>query len=333
MKKFSAVCLVILAFTTFVSCGDDENSVSIPKVTTGEITDVTESSVHISAEISDNGNAKIIERGFVYSSVVSEPTLINEKVVSEDTENVFNSMLDELEPETTYHIRAYATNKRGTGYGESISFTTEKPGPTTNGLVAYYNFEDNTNDQFGNNDAVPGGGAMLTYSFVNELREKAVNFSVADANYAVIDNTFDFENKTICFWVKADVITDNIMVPFVSDNPNKQFGLVGMYVMRDAGQKVFLLNVGGNPVTFPATEGVWYHITMVGAAKSYKYYINGSLMAQGTFDTYLKSSNGVEDTIIGSSRIFNLFFSGSLDNLRIYSRALSAEEIAIIASY
>jgi hypothetical protein len=212
------------------------------------------------------------------------------------------------------------------GSGKQMKY----PSPTTDGLVAYYTFEDNLKDQVGGNHAKPYNSP--SFSYVNKTQKKAVKFSSQDNSRAIIDNTFDYQNKTICFRVRADVIDERPAIVFVSDNPKKQYGLVGVVMMEEAGQKKLFFNIARNPVAIPVVERVWYHITLVGAGKNYGYYLNGSLIAKGSFDEYASSGNGAEATILGSSRMFHVFFSGSIDDLRIYNRVLNSSEIAVIAS-
>ena len=37
-----------------------------------------------------------------------------------------SSRVNSLSPKTTYYVRAYATNEKGTGFSEEFSFTTEE---------------------------------------------------------------------------------------------------------------------------------------------------------------------------------------------------------------
>lgn len=202
---------------------------------------------------------------------------------------------------------------------------------TTDGLVAYYTFEGNGKDQVGTYHAKPYKGVPLKFEYVDQTHKRALNFSIAEQSRAVIDNTFDYEHKTICLRVKADVIDANPAVVFVSDNPRKQYGLAGVVMKEEEGEKKLFFNLASNPVGVPVSEGQWYHVALVGAARSYAYYLNGSLIAKGPINQYKSSSKGAVATILGSSRIFSIFFSGSIDDLRVYNRALTAEEIAVIA--
>ncbi len=86
-------------------------------------------SVEISAEVTDEGDAEVTERGFCYSkSEASPPTIGN---VDTDTAIVgkgsgkFTTTITDLDSETTYYVRSYAENKYGIRYSEKvISFST-----------------------------------------------------------------------------------------------------------------------------------------------------------------------------------------------------------------
>jgi hypothetical protein len=71
--------------------------------------------------------------GFVWSASSSQPTLENSDGKT-DLGNLtelkkFQSRLKGLQAQTTYYIRAYATNAGGTSFGVVKSFTTKMPQP------------------------------------------------------------------------------------------------------------------------------------------------------------------------------------------------------------
>ncbi len=70
-----------------------------------------------------DGDATIIERGFVLSTTPT-PTIANTRVVVTGTTGSLVSNLSGLTPNTLYYIRSYATNVNGTGYGAQQTFTT-----------------------------------------------------------------------------------------------------------------------------------------------------------------------------------------------------------------
>lgn len=96
-----------------------------PSLSIAEATNVTEYSATLSASITDNGGYEPTVRGFAYAIYIenaAEPTLDdNIKLPFGDD---FTVELTDLVANTTYIVRPYATNDAGTGYGESVKFTT-----------------------------------------------------------------------------------------------------------------------------------------------------------------------------------------------------------------
>ena len=92
----------------------DETTVTEVKPTTAKAASVV---------ISENGS-EVTEKGFCLSKTVEEPTIENSKIVVPGTTAAYSVVLTNLESGTTYYIRSYATNSKGTGYGEVAEFTT-----------------------------------------------------------------------------------------------------------------------------------------------------------------------------------------------------------------
>ena len=100
-----------------------------PQVNTTSITNVTPSSaLAIGEVISDGGDQNTI-RGFCYSTT-SNPTISNDTTMNGTGTGVYSGTLQNLNPSTTYYIRAYATNSMGTSYGNEVSFTTSVLAPS-----------------------------------------------------------------------------------------------------------------------------------------------------------------------------------------------------------
>jgi hypothetical protein len=103
-----------------------------PTVNTGTIQTPGPTSVDISSVIVDDGGANITEFGYVYS-INPTPSLLNgatKFVVGTTTgtnrKNIsFFNTIKNLKPNTTYYVRAFATNSKAlTGYGNDIMFKT-----------------------------------------------------------------------------------------------------------------------------------------------------------------------------------------------------------------
>jgi hypothetical protein len=79
-------------------------------------------------------------------------------------------------------------------------------------------------------------------------------------------------------------------------------------------------------------NNTWYHIVNTwdgtNTANGVKYYINGILDKQATASQVAGEINSSRDLVIGAElSLGNVFFNGSIDNVRIYNKALTASEI------
>ncbi len=97
----------------------------LPTVTTAtKVTDITVRSVKCGGEVTFDGNVSVTARGICWSTSQT-PTIEDNKTTDGTGVGSFTSNLSDLESNTTYYIRAYATNEVGTSYGEEVSFTTK----------------------------------------------------------------------------------------------------------------------------------------------------------------------------------------------------------------
>ena len=92
-----------------------------PIVKTQGATDIGKDVATLNGNITDNGGDKIIECGFYYGT--SENTEIK-KSLGDNSLSALKLVLTNLKESTTYYYKAYATNSKGTAYGEVMSFKT-----------------------------------------------------------------------------------------------------------------------------------------------------------------------------------------------------------------
>ncbi|WP_272183843.1 carboxypeptidase regulatory-like domain-containing protein [Bacteroides thetaiotaomicron] len=92
-----------------------------PIVKTQGATDIGKDVATLNGNITDNGGDKIIECGFYYGT--SENTEIK-KSLGDNSLSALKLVLTNLKESTTYYYKAYATNSKGTAYGEIMSFKT-----------------------------------------------------------------------------------------------------------------------------------------------------------------------------------------------------------------
>ncbi len=105
------------------------NQIVIPTLTTTAATSITSSSAISGGNITSDGGGSVTARGVCWSTT-SNPTISNNKTSDGNGSGTFTSNISGLAPVTTYHIRAYATNSAGTGYGNDLTFTTLPGAPT-----------------------------------------------------------------------------------------------------------------------------------------------------------------------------------------------------------
>ena len=97
--------------------------VTLPTLVTLEVEDIGEKSATSGGNIHSDGGSAVTHRGVCWGTSAN-PTTANKIVESGEGKGLFSASLTELEPGTTYHVRAYATNSKGTAYGNNISFKT-----------------------------------------------------------------------------------------------------------------------------------------------------------------------------------------------------------------
>jgi uncharacterized protein (TIGR02145 family) len=104
------------------------NKIFLPAVTTAGITELNPTSAVAEGEVTDDGKGTISARGVCFDTQ-PDPSLSNNMGYTADGTGtgVFESSLTGLIVSTTYYYTAYATNEKGTVYGEVKDFITPLP--------------------------------------------------------------------------------------------------------------------------------------------------------------------------------------------------------------
>lgn len=100
---------------------------TVPTVETGQVSGITSSQALVSGVLTSLGNVESVTAyGHVWSAN-SNPTIDGTKNNLGEVWSTgpFTSTLTGLKPNVAYHVRAYATNEKGTSYGEDVVFTTD----------------------------------------------------------------------------------------------------------------------------------------------------------------------------------------------------------------
>jgi hypothetical protein len=98
-----------------------------PMLRTRAVSSIAATTAASGGQITDDGGAKILARGVVWSTRFN-PTTADAKTIDGGSDYYnFTSALTKLASGGEYHVRAYATNSIGTGYGADLLFTTQTP--------------------------------------------------------------------------------------------------------------------------------------------------------------------------------------------------------------
>ena len=149
MKKIiTKMTLLILAGCLAISGCKKESNTTPPAapagpaavlsaLTTTSVTGITGTTAQSGGNITSDGGNTITARGVCWSSTPS-PTTANSKTTAGSGAGVYSSAITGLTANTTYYVRAYATNSTGIAYGNELSFTTTATTLTQNVYVAGY---------------------------------------------------------------------------------------------------------------------------------------------------------------------------------------------------
>ena len=122
----------------------EKPNISYPTLSSVTVLNVTHCSASFEAKVISDGNLEITDAGFVLST--SPEQTPEDELFSCGATDSLSVQTNELQPNTTYYVRAYAQNKRGTATGSVSSFTT-----TDGTSIDYddYNDDNNLNDSSG----------------------------------------------------------------------------------------------------------------------------------------------------------------------------------------
>lgn len=124
MKKKVFAIPIIIGIILFVeySCKKEAKD-QLPSVKTTTVSSITKISAQIGGNVTSDGGAIVTAYGVCWGNSVN-PTIENSKTSDGTGTGIFTSTITDLTIETTYYLRAYATNSVGTGYGNVVTFST-----------------------------------------------------------------------------------------------------------------------------------------------------------------------------------------------------------------
>lgn len=212
----------------------------------------------------------------------------------------------------TPHNMAGIENYIGTGLG---------------GLVCYYDFNATTNntlaDYSGNNNTGQLFSGTLDNGYKNKslkINSSSTSFSIPSSPTLVLNGT----SMSLSTWIKLDKLPSSITTDtsVIINSSSKSFTLFLNKVNQSISFKLNDQHMDTETVSIPQslfTANTWLHITAVYNGIDVMIYLNGKLIDYKT--------NLALDNLSASNSInAGINFSGSIDELKIYNRALTPQE-------
>jgi uncharacterized protein (TIGR02145 family) len=125
MKITSRIYVSILATIVGILFSCNKEKV-VPEVITAEVKEVTDLTALCGSTLTSDGGSKIITCGACWSTDTSNLNISNAKYSIDSLKDGYiTSTITNLTLGTKYYVKAYASNKIGTGYGHILSFITK----------------------------------------------------------------------------------------------------------------------------------------------------------------------------------------------------------------
>lgn len=217
------------------------------------------------------------------------------------------------------------------------------------GLIAWFPFNGNTNDEsVNNNHGSLLNGATLSYD-INGNSSSALNVTGAGQKMLVPnDGSIDFDNEmTVSFYAmprtsgRSNILgmtnhstgkgTRLVIGPATPGNPNLIYSLTSNVVtcndIQTSGQ---VTNIDAGKMLQPES---WYHVLCTYNKGVMKMYINGTLINTVNSPDNIIQTCASAQLLVGAwwSGDPSASFNGKVDDVRIYDRELNADEIEELA--
>ncbi len=213
----------------------------------------------------------------------------------------------------------------------------------TEGLVGYWSFSGNANDESGNgNHGVVNGASLTTDRFDNP--NSAYSFDGLNDFIEILDSPelkFSDTDLTISCWVELDTYSTDFLSSIVSRRTSSTGGNGYMLLITGIqgvpnGAVTYTVSGGADPESYSKDSillNSWYHIAVSfdNSTNELSTYINGEL---DTISSGIYSPNSVNANLfLGKDDWLNRYFwDGKLDDIRFYNRALNKIEVESLYS-
>jgi len=205
-------------------------------------------------------------------------------------------------------------------------------GPSTNGLVGWWKFDETEGTLAADSSGNGHNGTLLNGpTWTNGQLRGALSFDGTNDQVTCVDapGLRISDNMTIAFWTKkkADANQDS----FVVGKANSHVRNYVIWSEAGNGRRLLFqqLNAAGQGINLWTTAklavGTWYHVAVVVRGNMVSLFVNGKF--DGSKTRSIAGPTTTDPLAFGYGG-WNDHYAGSLDDVRIYNRALADDEIA-----
>ena len=295
--------------------------ISSPTVTTGEVTNITQTTAQCGGNVTSDGGAAVTERGICWSTS-HNPTTNGSHATNGTGTGAFIVQMTGLTTNTTYYVRAYAINSAGIAYGEEVNFTTlDIPQGAIDGLFTINSNGDQIYFSQGN---LQYRASTNTWQFAADQWDYIGddNANISSSYSGWIDlfgwGTSGYNHGAVCYQPWSTSLTDSDYYAYGSDTYN----LYDQTGQADWGYNA--IRNGGNMEHYwrTLTFDEWYYVfdtrstpSGIRYAKATVNGVNGVILVPDDWSasTYSLSSTNNGDASFSSNTISQSVWTSTLE--------------------
>ncbi|WP_137757817.1 LamG-like jellyroll fold domain-containing protein [Pontibacter sp. SGAir0037] len=242
---------------------------------------------------------------------------------------------------TTYYVSAVSSAGVESASRTAVTATiTEVPSLSTvpaNNLLYAYPFNGNANDALGMNNGTARNGAFLTSDRFGNT-SKAYSFDGVDDHITTI-NSFNTTNVfSFSIWFNTTSTTGGKLLGMGGSATGSSSQYDRHIYMANNGQLYFGVYAGSHQTINTTTsynDGKWHNVVVTLSGAGMKMYVDGVQQASNAAVTTSENFSGYlrigYDNIGGwPAAPTSNYFKGSLDDIHVYNRELSASEVSSV---
>jgi len=211
----------------------------------------------------------------------------------------------------------------------------KEPASLKDGLLAYYPFNGNASDESGNGNNGSVNGATLTVDRFNKTNSAYTFDGINDWISVNESSLFVSQTISLSIWIDNTTpfsVNNQFLVCGSQTNAPWAFGFdvkgnLGVYKNQGCGQFI------NNSFSNRSEQSRWNNYVIIFSSTQCIVYVNGALIETIQSSTINGACTSASLYIGRDVYLQSEYFKGSLDDIRLYNRALSQSEITYLATH